>query len=113
MARTIPQHIRKRAHELRKLLAYHSWRYYVLNDPEISDAAYDALYRELKELEERYPELVTPDSPTRRVEPEPRSAFRKVRHEVPQVFVRQHFQQGRARGMDYPHKASDGARNLA
>ncbi len=81
---SVPEAVRARAEELRKLLAYHAWRYYVLDDPEISDAAYDALYRELKELEERYPQLVTPDSPTQRVEPTPRSALRKVRHEVPQ-----------------------------
>lgn len=84
MSPSDPESARRRAEELRKLLAYHAWRYYVLNDPEISDATYDALYRELKELEERYPELITPDSPTQRIEPEPRSAFRKVRHEVPQ-----------------------------
>jgi DNA ligase (NAD+) len=63
----IPDQARQRADELRKLLEYHGWRYYVLDDPEIGDAEYDALFRELLELERRYPALKTPDSPTSRV----------------------------------------------
>lgn len=62
---TIPQEAR--ALELHRLLEYHGWRYYVLDDPEIGDAEYDALFRELVELERRYPGLKTPDSPTGRV----------------------------------------------
>lgn len=58
---------RKRADELRELLDHHGWRYYVLDAPEISDAEYDALYRELVSLEEKHPELRTPASPTQRV----------------------------------------------
>lgn len=54
---------RKRVNELRDLIRYHNYRYYVLADPEISDAEYDRLLRELKELEERFPELKSPDSP--------------------------------------------------
>ena len=56
-----------RAEELRRLLEYHGWRYHVLDDPEISDAEYDALFRELLVLEERHPELRTADSPSGRV----------------------------------------------
>ena len=59
----------KRIQELRKLLHYHNYRYYVLDDPEISDVQYDQLLRELEELEARQPELITPDSPTQRVGP--------------------------------------------
>ena len=53
--------------QLRERLLYHSHRYYVLDDPEISDYEYDMLMQQLKELEKQFPELVTPDSPTMRV----------------------------------------------
>ena len=72
-----------RIHELREQLQYHNWRYYVLDDPQLSDAEYDALFRELAALEEAHPELVTPDSPTQRVGAKPLSAFRTVRHRIP------------------------------
>ena len=58
---------RARVEELRRLLRHHSHRYHVLDDPEISDAEYDALFRELEALEEAYPDLGSPDSPTGRV----------------------------------------------
>ncbi|MCL2433845.1 MAG: NAD-dependent DNA ligase LigA [Clostridia bacterium] len=64
---TAPEQAAKRAAELRRLLEYHGWRYYVQDDPEISDAEYDALFRELLSLEAAYPHLKTPDSPTMRV----------------------------------------------
>lgn len=69
-----------RVTELKSVLAYHNHRYYVLDQPEISDAAYDALYRELKELEAQYPLLVTVDSPTQRVGDVPIKSFGTVRH---------------------------------
>src|SRR3989440_10957601 len=69
-----------RAAELRRAIDYHSYRYHVLDDPEIGDDVYDALFNELKTLEEEHPELVTPDSPTQRVAPEPVSELEKVRH---------------------------------
>ncbi|MBE0475666.1 MAG: NAD-dependent DNA ligase LigA [Coriobacteriia bacterium] len=65
---------------LRAEIEYHDHRYYVLDAPEISDEAYDSLMRELRTLEERYPELVTPDSPTQRVGPPPSAQFAPVRH---------------------------------
>ncbi|WP_022798414.1 NAD-dependent DNA ligase LigA [Thermus islandicus] len=72
---------RRRVNELRDLIRYHNYRYYVLADPEISDAEYDRLLRELKELEERLPELKSPDSPTLQVGARPLEAtFRPVRH---------------------------------
>ncbi|RDI74674.1 dnlj: DNA ligase, NAD-dependent [Gaiella occulta] len=73
----------QRIAELRRLVEHHAYRYYVLDDPEISDAGYDALYDELQELERTHPELVTPDSPTQRVGGSPAEGFRKVEHLSP------------------------------
>ncbi|MCX8007649.1 MAG: NAD-dependent DNA ligase LigA [Coriobacteriia bacterium] len=70
----------ERAQKLRDLIAYHAWRYYVLDAPEISDDAYDALVRELEQIEREHPELVTPDSPTQRVGAPPSEQFAPVRH---------------------------------
>ncbi len=72
--------VRKEAEELREKLRYHEYRYHVLDDPEISDAAYDRLMNRLKEIEAAYPELVTPDSPSVRVGGTPREGFQTVRH---------------------------------
>ena len=73
----------ERAAELREIVAYHSHRYHVLDDPEIPDAAYDALYDELAALEQEHPELVTPDSPTQRVGAAASERFQKVAHVTP------------------------------
>jgi DNA ligase (NAD+) len=69
-----------RVAELRRLVEHHNYRYHVLDDPEIPDSAFDALYDELKGLEEVHPELVTSDSPTQRVGGAPAAGFRKVEH---------------------------------
>ncbi|RCX16628.1 DNA ligase (NAD+) [Anaerobacterium chartisolvens] len=74
--------MQSRINELRKILDYHSHRYYVEDSPEISDFEYDRLYRELEDLEEQRPELVTPDSPTQRVGGKPLEGFEKVQHVV-------------------------------
>ena len=66
--------------ELRSELSHHEHSYYVLDKPQITDAAYDALFNELKQLEALHPELVTPDSPTQRVGGKPAEGFQKVRH---------------------------------
>lgn len=79
-----PKSAIERAKKLRDLLEYHSHRYYVLDAPEISDAAYDALFQELVSLEKEYPSLFTPDSPTQRVGGAPIEKFEKVKHEVVQ-----------------------------
>jgi DNA ligase (NAD+) len=75
-----PGNVKKEIEELREKLRYHEYRYYVLDDPEISDAAYDRMMERLKELEAARPELVTPDSPTVRVGGAPREGFTKVSH---------------------------------
>ena len=72
-----------RAADLRRQLQHHAQRYYVLDDPEIEDDAYDALLDELRALERDHPELLTPDSPTQRTGGEPISALEKVRHPEP------------------------------
>lgn len=66
--------------ELRTTLRHHEYLYYVLDQPEITDAEYDRMMRRLQELEARHPELITPDSPTQRVGGKPREGFVKVRH---------------------------------
>ncbi len=75
--------VEERAAELRRQLEHHAHRYYVLDDPEIGDDAYDALLDELRAIERDHPELLTPDSPTQRVGAEPVSRLQKVRHLQP------------------------------
>jgi len=77
-----PKSVRQRARELHKQLHEHNYRYYSKDDPLISDAEYDQLLRELQSLETQYPELITPDSPARRVGAAPLKEFGTVRHEV-------------------------------
>ena len=72
-----------RLEALRATIRYHAYRYYVLDDPAVSDAEYDALWRELVALESAHPELITPDSPTQRVPGAPSERFAKVRHPAP------------------------------
>ena len=78
---------RGRIERLRELIRYHNRRYYIEDAPEISDAEYDALYKELEALESENPELVTPDSPTRRVGADPLEEFEQVRHAVPMLSL--------------------------
>jgi DNA ligase (NAD+) len=73
--------------QLRDLIRHHEHRYYVLDDPEISDAEFDKLLRELKELELRYPHLIVPDSPTQRVGGKPAEGFRDVAHATPMLSL--------------------------
>ncbi len=80
-----------RVAELRRLIAYHDHRYYALDDPEITDADYDALMRELLALEADHPALVTPDSPTQRVGGAPLAAFTPVRHARPMLSLNNAF----------------------
>ncbi|MGE5283449.1 MAG: NAD-dependent DNA ligase LigA, partial [Actinomycetota bacterium] len=82
---------KRRAGELRRLLRYHNDRYYRDDAPEITDAEYDALFRELQRLEEAHPELSDPDSPTRRVGAEPVAAFGTVVRDVPMLSLQNAF----------------------
>jgi DNA ligase (NAD+) len=80
---TASKGIEKKIEVLRGKIRHHEYRYYVLDDPEISDAAFDQLMNELKQLESENPELITSDSPTQRVGGKPREGFVKARHSSP------------------------------
>lgn len=88
-----PPDVGARAQQLREAIDQHNYRYYVLDAPLISDAEYDRLFRELQALEARHPELVTPDSPTRRVGAAPLSEFAEVRHGIPMLSLNNAFAQ--------------------
>jgi DNA ligase (NAD+) len=78
---------RERLEELIRQLEYHAHRYHVLDDPEISDAEYDRLFREVEAIEARHPDWITPQSPTQRVGGEPREGFATVEHVVPMLSL--------------------------
>src|SRR6202051_2731553 len=86
--------------ELRDKIRHHDYRYYVLDDPEVSDAAYDRLMNRLKELEAANPKLITPDSPSARVGGSPRSGFQTVRHARPMLSLDNAFSYDALRDFD-------------
>lgn len=81
------EQVAQRIKELTALIHHHDFRYYVLDDPEISDSAYDTLYRELQSLENQYPDLQLPDSPTIRVSGKALDEFKKIKHKVPMLSL--------------------------
>jgi len=83
--------VKQRIEELRGIINHHNYRYYVLDSPEISDAEYDELMRELRQLEAEHPELVTPDSPTQRIGAPPVEAFGVVEHPQPLLSLANAF----------------------
>src|SRR3990170_6326774 len=91
------QRAKLRVEELRSQIAFHDYRYYALNQPEISDAEYDELMRELRGLEERFPQLITPDSPTQRVGEQPVEAFGIVEHPRPLLSLANAFSEDELR----------------
>ncbi|NLG76573.1 MAG: NAD-dependent DNA ligase LigA [Xanthomonadaceae bacterium] len=86
-----PRSAAARVRELRKQIEHHNYRYYVLDDPEISDAEYDRLMQELKALEAQHPDLITPDSPTQRVGAAPVSELEEVVHTTPMLSLENAF----------------------
>jgi DNA ligase (NAD+) len=86
--------------ELRQKLEYHNYLYYVKDDPEISDAEYDRMFRELLELETAHPELASPDSPTQRVGGEPLERFNKVEHHAPMLSLANAFSEDELRAFN-------------
>ena len=97
---SVPRGVRSRSEELRWQIDHHNYRYYVLDDPEVPDAEYDRLLRELQDLEARFPELVTPESPTQRVGAEPLEGFAEVEHRVPMLSLENAFDEVEARAFD-------------
>ncbi len=96
----VSEAIKKRVEKLREEIEYHNYRYYVLDQPEISDAQYDRMMRELQKLEEEYPELHSPHSPTQRVGASPLEEFEIVRHTLPMLSLANAFDESEARDFD-------------
>jgi DNA ligase (NAD+) len=92
--------IKKRIDQLRSEINDHNYRYYVLDAPVISDAQYDKLLRELQQLEQQHPDLITPDSPTQRVGAAPAKEFGEVRHRLPMTSMDNAFDADEARDWD-------------
>ncbi|MGI6113361.1 MAG: NAD-dependent DNA ligase LigA [Mahellales bacterium] len=93
-------HVEKRLKELKDRIRYHNYRYYVLDDPEIEDYEYDQLMKELLDIEGRFPELVTPDSPSQRVGGQPLKEFKAVTHTAPMLSLNNAFDEGDLRDFD-------------
>ncbi|MFZ1575565.1 MAG: NAD-dependent DNA ligase LigA [Chromatiaceae bacterium] len=89
-----------RAEALRRLIDYHDYRYYVLDDPEVPDAEYDRLLGELQALEAAHPELISPESPTQRVGGQPLAAFATVAHRVPMLSLKNAMDEAEMRAFD-------------
>ena len=87
MAENKQHSARLRSEELRSLIAYHNYRYYSLDSPEITDGEYDELIGNLREIESNFPELITLDSPTQRVGSAPIEAFEPVEHRIPMLSL--------------------------
>lgn len=96
----INEQIKKRAKYLRDTLQEHNYRYYVLDAPTIPDSEYDKLFRELQELEDKYPELSTPDSPTQRVGAVPLQAFKQIKHDIPMLSLNNAFTEEELQAFD-------------
>jgi len=92
--------VRQRLEELRREVRRHEHLYYVLDQPEMTDVQFDALYRELEQLEAEHPDLVTPDSPTQRVGGSPSAQFAKVRHRSPMLSLQNAFEEEEIRAWD-------------
>src|SRR5512135_2417008 len=92
--------IQKRVAELRQRIEKANYQYHVLDEPTISDEAYDALMRELTELEGKHPELVTPESPTQRVGAAPSTRFAPVEHARPMLSLANVFSEAELRAFD-------------
>ncbi len=84
---TMPKSIKQQIEQLRQQIRHHDYQYYVLNTPEISDREYDELFTQLKNLETKHPQLITPDSPTQRVAGQPLDGFKTVQHLQPMLSI--------------------------
>jgi DNA ligase (NAD+) len=102
MSEPVSRDIIRTVENLKKDLHYHNYRYYVLDDPIISDAAYDRMLRELIELERQYPELASPDSPTVRIGAPPLEKFESVAHRLPMLSLDNGFHESDI--LDFHHR---------
>ena len=91
---------KKKIEKLREEINFHNHRYYVLDNPAISDAEYDQLMRELEALEKQFPHLITPNSPTQRVGAPPLEKFEEVRHAVPMLSLANAFEEEEVKEFD-------------
>ena len=105
-----PDKIVRSAASLREQINHHNYLYYVLDSPEIPDAEYDKLFRELQALEQRYPALVTPESPTQRIGAAPIEAFGEVKHVIPMLSLDNAFSEEEVRAFD--RRVREGFRQL-
>ncbi|MCK5185615.1 MAG: NAD-dependent DNA ligase LigA, partial [Deltaproteobacteria bacterium] len=94
------EEVETRIAQLRKSINYHNYLYHVMDNPEISDVAYDRLFNELEGLEKLNPDLITPDSPTQRVGKAPLKEFKTVRHTIPMLSLSNSFEQEEIREFD-------------
>jgi len=97
---TVAKQVRDRAERLRREIEHHNYRYYVLDDPAITDAEYDTLFQELSDLETRHPALRSDDSPTQRVGAAPLPEFAEVRHRIPMLSLGNAFDGDEVRAFD-------------
>src|SRR3981081_1546550 len=102
-----------RVEELRELIRRHEHAYYVLDQPEVSDAEYDALFLELRHFEEERPDLLTADSPTQRGGGEASDQFAKVRHRSPMLSLQNAFDEAEIRAFDKRVRAAVGEKGRA
>jgi DNA ligase (NAD+) len=100
MVKKRKDNIGRRIEELREIIREHDRRYYLQNDPKISDIEYDTLYRELKELEESNPKLIKPDSPTQRVGSSLKDGFNSLTHSIPMLSMDNTYSQDELRSFD-------------
>ena len=97
--------VNKKAASLRKQIRHHNHQYHVLDEPDIPDAEYDRLVRELQSLEAAHPDLITPESPTQRVGAEPIAAFGTVQHQLPMLSLDNAFSEAELR--DFHRRVTD------
>lgn len=112
MAKAASASVKKEVEDLREKIRHHEYRYYVLDDPEISDAAFDRLMNRLKEIETAHPELVTPDSPTLRIGGTPREGFQTVRHARPMLSLDNAFSYEALRDWDRRAREGTGRKDI-
>ena len=101
----VPAATRKKVDSLRDQIRHHNYQYHVLDEPDVPDAEYDRLVRQLQQLEAKHPELITPDSPTQRVGAEPIKAFGTVEHQIPMLSLDNAFSEDELR--DFHRRVTD------